>query len=338
MEEEMTEKGEAFKRLKEKSLSPYDPEPPRRSFWVNSIYRMCQMQHKPKYYSPHLFRGDNRSKVEWEFLQGPVFFNMLSPYLRIDTLHGKDVLDVGCGWGGKAIYYAEHSGLTTIHGFDLPGVYEPEVSLRFAKEKGVSNCFFKTGYAEEMPYEDEGFDVILMDDVLEHVNDPEKVMRECSRVLKREGTLIAKFPSFKMAYAHHLDRAIVFPGLHYFLSMKTWAAGFNDILLQPKHQLTFEPFDKVVSTKYHRCITMNLNGLDFAAFQEIVHQSSFEPLILKLIPLGSRGGRRKILKKIYDTVFEMKYLQEFLAHFVLFIGRNGGSTFPKQAPKKRHEY
>ena len=163
-------------------------------------------------------------------------------------------------------------------------------------------------------------------------------MRECSRVLKREGTLIAKFPSFKMAYAHHLDRALVFPGLHYFLSMKTWAAGFNNILLQPKSQLAFEPFDKVVGTKYHRCITRNLNGLDFAAFQEIIHQSPFEPLILKLIPLGSGGGRRKTLKKIYDAVFEIKYLQEYLAHFVLFIGRNGSDPIPKQAPKTRHEY
>lgn len=330
------DKGEAFEKLKEKSSSPYDPEPPRRSFWVNFIYRMCQLQHKPKYYSPHLFRGDDRSKVEWEYLQGPVFFDMLSPYLRIDALCGKDVLDVGCGWGGKAIYYAEHSGLTTIHGFDLPMVYEPGNSLSFAREKGVNNCFFKTGYAEEMPYEDEQFDVILMDDVLEHVNDPDKVMKECSRVLRRRGTLVGKFPSFKMAYAHHLDRALIFPGLHYFLSMKTWAGGLNDMLLQPKRSLTFEPFDHVVSTKYHRCITRNLNGLDFAAFQEIVRRSSFEPLILKLVPLGSRGVRRKVMKKIYDRVFEIKYLQEFLAQFVLFIGRNGGNGLPKKAPELRH--
>jgi ubiquinone/menaquinone biosynthesis C-methylase UbiE len=276
--------------------------------------------------------------VEWEYNQGPVFFNMLSPHFCIDSLHGKDVLDVGCGWGGKAIYYAEHSGLTTIHGFDLPGVYQPETSLGFAQEKGITTCFFKTGYAEEMPYEDEQFDVILMEDVLEHVNNPEKVMRECSRVLKREGMLVAKFPSFKMAYAHHLDRAIVFPGLHYFLSMKTWAAGFNDILLQPKSKLAFEPFDQVVSTKYHRCITKNLNGLDLTAFQEIVHQSLFEPLVLKLIPLGFGGGRRRALKKIYDAVFEIKNLQEYLAHFILFIGRNGRGSFPKQWPKTRHAY
>jgi ubiquinone/menaquinone biosynthesis C-methylase UbiE len=332
----MTEKGKAFRRLKERSLSPYDPEPPRSSFWVNVVYRMCQLRRKPKYYSPHLFHGDNHSKVEWEYHQGPEFFERLSPYFCIDALHGKDVLDVGCGWGGKAIYYAEHSGCTTIRGFDLPGVYQPEASQDFAREKGVNNCFFKTGYAEEMPYENEQFDVILMDDVLEHVKDPEKVMRECSRVLKREGLLVAKFPSFKMAYAHHLDRAIVFPGLHYFVSMKTWAAGFNDILLQPKNQLTFEPFDQVVSTKYHRCITKNLNGLDFAYFQEIVHRSPFEPLVLKLIPLGSGGERRKVLKKIYDTVFEIKYLQEYLAHFVLFIGRKGSGSSSKQWPNTKH--
>ena len=163
-------------------------------------------------------------------------------------------------------------------------------------------------------------------------------MKEYSRLLKEEGILIAKFPLFKMAYAHTMDRALVFPGLHYFLSMKTRAAGFNEILLQPKSQLVFEPFDKVVTTKYHRCITRNLNGLNFAAFHEIVHQSPFEPLVFKLIPLGSKGGRRKILKKIFDMVFEIKYLQEYLAHFVLFIGRNRRGPFHKEWSKTRHAY
>lgn len=46
----------------------------------------------------------------------------------------------------------------------------------------------------EMPLSDEMFDVVMCTEVLEHVPDPVKVIRELSRVLKRGGMLIVTAP------------------------------------------------------------------------------------------------------------------------------------------------
>lgn len=53
----------------------------------------------------------------------------------------------------------------------------------------------KIGYAESIPYKDNSFDVVLCNNVLEHLVDPEKAFREVYRVLKKGGVFIAKTPN-----------------------------------------------------------------------------------------------------------------------------------------------
>jgi ubiquinone/menaquinone biosynthesis C-methylase UbiE len=229
-------------------------------------------------------------------------------------------LDVVCSWGGKSIYLAEHSKLKTVTGFGIPNAYVPEVSKQFASKKNITNCFFKMCYAEDMSYNDNIFDVIIMEDVLEHVADPEKVMKECYRVLRPSGIIIAKFPSFLMMYAHHLDRAITFPGLHYILSMKTWAAGLNYLLLNPGQGLSYEPFSKVVATKYSKSITRDLNGLDFRGFREIMRNINFKQHFIGVTPFKSTAKKVKITRIVYNLAYEIVPFREFLSSFSLFVG------------------
>jgi len=309
--------------LKRKSSSPHEPEPSRKRLSVYFFMALARITRKTGQYSPHLFKGDDLAKVEWEYKAGfEDLFNRVKDYISTDILNGKDVLDAGCGWGGKTIYYAEHTSLKTISGFDLPGVYKPEISYKFASSKGVRNCSFIVSYAENMPYSDNSFDVVILDDVMEHVRDPEKVMKEILRVLRKKGIAIVKFPSFKMILAHHLDRAIRLPALHYILSMKTWASGLNYALLHSKDELNYEPFDKVVATKYCKAITENLNGLDFLSFSKIVQNSNFRVIYLKLLSFvsSSRKKNLKFTRLVYKILYTFKPLREFLSSTMLFVG------------------
>lgn len=171
-----------------------------------------------------------------------------------------------------------------------------------------------------MPYDENQFNLIIMEDVLEHVQDPEAVINECYRVLKPGGSVIIKFPSFKGMFAHHLDRALTFPALQYILPMKKWAAGLNYLLLDPTNDLHYGPFDEIVSTKYCRAITRNLNGLDFENFKEIIEKSDFETRVLKLVPFKAQKGERKFMMVFYNLVYGLGIFREFLAAFILFIG------------------
>lgn len=307
--------------LKQMSSSPYEPEPPHRRLLVCFFMFLARILRKTGQYSPHLFKGDDLAKTEWEYVRASDgLFRIIHDYVDINILNGKVVLDLGCGWGGKAVYYAEHTSLKTISGFDLPGIYKPEVSYKFALSKGIHNCSFTVGYAENIPYSDNSFDVVILDDVMEHVRDPEKVMKEILRVLRKKGVAIIKFPSFKMMLAHHLDRAIKLPALHYLLSMKTWASGLNYILLYSKNKLNYEPFDKVVATRYCKAITENLNGLDFLSFSKIVQNSNFRVVYLRLLPFVFRKKHLKFTEIVYKILYTLKPLREFLSSTVLFVG------------------
>ncbi len=302
------------------SSSPYNPEPPRRSLLVEAFVRLSGRSRRPACRSPHLFGGSGADKVKWEYEQGGKSLDELAGYFSSGELAGKDVLDAGCGWGGKAIWYREHLSPRSVSGFDLPGVFDPSAAAAFAREKGVPNTFFTTGRAEAMPYEGARFDLVLMEDVLEHVDDPAEVLAECHRVLRPGGLLVARFPSIRMIYAHHLDRALNFPALHYILPFRMWVAGLNHMLLAGKGA-AWEPFDEVVETRFGRKVTRNLNGMAWKDFRKIAAGSPFRTRALALVPFipGTGGGFRP-KRLLYRAMKRIPFLREPLSHFILFIG------------------
>lgn len=91
------------------------------------------------------------------------------------------ILDIGCGAGF----------LTNELGRAFPNTYGLDASastIEVAKAYDLSgNVDYILGDAYELPFEDESMDIICAMDFLEHVEDPSKVIREASRVLKKDG-------------------------------------------------------------------------------------------------------------------------------------------------------
>jgi SAM-dependent methyltransferase len=68
-----------------------------------------------------------------------------------------------------------------------------------------------------LSFPDESFDLIVSNDVLEHIPDPQKAMRECFRVVKQGGGVLATFP-FHAAYDTTTVRArLVGSGIEHLL-------------------------------------------------------------------------------------------------------------------------
>ncbi len=91
------------------------------------------------------------------------------------------VLDVGCGAGLLT------NALAPL-GFKISGIDLSEESLKVARAKDPTQ---KVSYihasAYELPFPDNSFDVVSAMDILEHVEEPEKLIQEASRVLKKGG-------------------------------------------------------------------------------------------------------------------------------------------------------
>lgn len=126
-------------------------------------------------------------------------------------LRGKDILDLGCGYGGRSVRYAE-LGARSVSANEITERSCAE-AREFAAHKNVS-VEVVLSPAEALPFHDNSFDAILSYDVFEHVCNVEESLRECLRILRPSGSLYAVFPPF-----YHP------PGAHFesWLSKMPWA-------------------------------------------------------------------------------------------------------------------
>lgn len=95
------------------------------------------------------------------------------------------VLDVGAN-SGEILKVLKESRNCIVSGIDLS-----EVAVAKAREKDVD---VQVGDAENLPYEDHTFDVVLMLETLNHIHDPQKALQEAKRVLKPDGILLGSVP------------------------------------------------------------------------------------------------------------------------------------------------
>ena len=121
-----------------------------------------------------------------EYPRGFLIMDTLRRYVPEFRVQGAHVLDIGCGDAGAIIAFAEHGAVCA-------GIECFEASLERGKirasDHGV-DVDLRKGVAESIPYPDATFDLVMLDNVLEHVNDRPLTLREVRRVLKPGGLLI----------------------------------------------------------------------------------------------------------------------------------------------------
>ena len=130
-----------------------------------------------------------RARMEYESERSPEGFHHIFQL----ALAGKDLLDLGCGYGGRTVYYKE-LGARSVAGVEVREDMTAE-AIAFGRTRGVQ-VDARIGVGESIPFADCSFDVITSYDVFEHVESLEKTLSECHRVLRPGGTLYAAFPPF----------------------------------------------------------------------------------------------------------------------------------------------
>lgn len=96
---------------------------------------------------------------------------------------GLKVLDLGCGEGISATGFRNIDRTVDWHGVDIES--SPEVNARSKFDEQ-----FKSFDGINIPYEDNAFDMVYCQQVLEHVSYPHELFSEVLRVLKPEGYFV----------------------------------------------------------------------------------------------------------------------------------------------------
>jgi SAM-dependent methyltransferase len=99
------------------------------------------------------------------------------------------LLDVGCGPGSISVDLARRVG--GVVAFDSSGDALEE-GRRLAAAEGVGNVTFEVADVYDMPYADDSFDVVHAHQVLQHVPDPVRALREMRRVCRPGGIVAAR--------------------------------------------------------------------------------------------------------------------------------------------------
>ncbi|MEU3397974.1 methyltransferase domain-containing protein [Streptomyces filamentosus] len=125
-------------------------------------------------------------------------------YLLGELRPGLDVLDVGCGPGTITADLAALVAPGRVTGVDSAGDVLDKARAT-AAERGLENVTFAVADVHSLDFPDDSFDVVHAHQVLQHVGDPVRALREMRRVC-RPGGIVAARDSDYGAFAWYPER------------------------------------------------------------------------------------------------------------------------------------
>ncbi len=130
------------------------------------------------------FEGGNGLELEPEDEPNRMFIQLYSMNIRGVDLEGRDVLEVGSGRGGGASWIAKTHSPARLTGVDFSS---EAVGLCKRWYAGQSNLNFVEGNAQDLPFDDESFDVVYNVESSHCYGDMAAFVEQAHRVLRPGG-------------------------------------------------------------------------------------------------------------------------------------------------------
>lgn len=186
----------------------------------------------------------------------------------LGDFRGKRILDLGSGRGDFLIACAEKG--CEAEGIEL-NAEKVAASLERAREKDLAVKAVQ-GAGERLPFPDTSFDFVNLSEVIEHVRDPEQVLRETVRVLKPGGQAYVSVHNRFGAYDTHFHA--------WFLGWmpRAFADGYLRLLGKHKAYEQAPDLQKIGEMHYYT----------YGAFARLATQAGFSIRDLRIMKLCRR--------------------------------------------------
>lgn len=188
----------------------------------------------------------------WQFSQG----HKIKDYIQDSnfSFENKVILDLGCGRGGKTAYY-KSEGAKMVIGLDLR-MEALKIANEFtAKHSPGENAFFLRANAFSLPFHDDSFDHIILNDMVEHIleYEVEQILNEMKRVLNPSGSIIIDFPPYYNPRGSHLYDYVYIPYCHLLFSQKALIEYCKDEA-NPFVIRQFEELNRITAYRFRKIV------------------------------------------------------------------------------------
>ena len=130
----------------------------------------------------------------------PAILKRIEPHWKLPQ--DAKILDLGSGVGNFVVA-CRTQGLRAFGVEpDRIGQGSSLTSLRIARQR-LDSPAFAAAVGEQLPFADATFDLVVLDQVIEHVSDQSRVLAEAFRVLKPGGTMYVACPNYLRFYEPH---------------------------------------------------------------------------------------------------------------------------------------
>ena len=138
------------------------------------------------WYDEHYYTSHYSGRTQW--------YDMLMLDLKKRLKPSDRIIELGCGQSASLLACVK-SGLipeTHVYGID-------QSSAAIARlQKQLPEAHLHVGDIYSVPYKDGFFDVVTIMEVIEHVENPQEVFDEITRILKPNGNMYLSFPNFSV--------------------------------------------------------------------------------------------------------------------------------------------
>jgi len=174
--------------FKYKHLDPLPSEKDLKLFYQKKYFQELKKRKGTK--ESKLINKKNRARSkELEWLKKTYFEDRLDVFNKYFPFNKKLILDIGCG-SGEFLEFMKNSGWKVV------GIEPSEEAFNQAKKKGITvyNLPLEE-FVSQSNKKKEKFDVIVFDNILEHVLKPKEILMISHKLLSPDGISYIKVPN-----------------------------------------------------------------------------------------------------------------------------------------------